>query len=411
MFRLLDAPRRIVSAVAPATTHHGLGMRILAIAALAVLLAGLTFVLPTTVRDILRDLRQPLPHVYSLTPPNVPEQPTRSRLHLAVLNVDQWGGTVDIRVSGTHVCETPCPWNDQFLFVAEQRSQIGVEGLPAFATVTLPPTATEISQEITLPINGYPLRYPFDTYELGLGVIMQRVPANGVAVPLSAAKAQGHLFISLNSHVPALIMNPPIAVNPSSVDIPESAYEYTNLQILTFGRPSYQQALAALLVLLTAVTTVYSAFVRSVTDLVTGIGSFVLTLWGVRSIIVGFTTPGITGVDLALSGIILFLLVALALRLLHHLLAHVMLRLVPHRLRHDRSAGDGANDQAVAITAPKPQLTDRRQAPAPSDDGQSVPAENADAAAGRQLRVRNRGRVRHRYGARRDAPAQGSANA
>jgi hypothetical protein len=401
--------RRTAQVLKRATRHHGISLRVAAIAALAVLLAGLVVALPTGVNDILADLRMQSPQVYSLTPASVAEQPTRSRLHLAILNVDQWGGTVTIRVSGTHVCDTPCPWQDQFLLVAAQRSQLGIEGLPTFATVTLPPTATEVTQEITLPINGYPLRYPFDTYNLELGVIMQRVPADGVAVPLTNAEAQGHLFISVASHVPALDMNAPIAIDPAGVDIPDSAYEYTNLQLMTFGRPSYQQALAVLLLLLIAVATVYSVFTRSVNELVLGIGSFVITIWGVRSIIVGFTTPGITGVDLALSIIILFLLVAIILRLLHHLVTHVAPQVLRrHSGHHPAVAGDAT--AGAATTAPaQPPPADLVQSPRGSVDHPAVAVEETHGAAGRQERDRDRRRAGIRQGDRDQVSAGGGA--
>lgn len=388
-----------------ATSHHGIVLRVVAIAALAALLAGLVVVLPTGVRDILSDVREQSPRVYKLTPASVAEQPTRSRLHIAILNVDQWGGTVTIRVGGTHVCDTPCPWQDQFLFVAAQRSQFGIEGLPAFATVTLPPTATEVTQEITLPINGYPLRYPFDTYELELGVIMQRIPADGVAVSLTNAEAQGHLFMSMASHVPALDMNAPVAIDPTTVDIPNSPYEYTNLQLMTFGRPSYQQALAVLLLLLIAVATVYSVFTRSVTELVTGIGSFVLTIWGVRSIIVGFTTPGITGVDLALSVVILFFLVAIVLRLLHHLVSHVAPHVL-HRHRHrHRAAAGAATSSAMSPAVAQPPPANPVQSPPASADHPVAALEESHGAAGRQEGDRDRSRAGHRDGDRSKVPA------
>ena len=44
------------------------------------------------------------------------------------------------------------------------------------------------------------------------------------------------------------------------------------------------------------------------TDLIVGIGSLILGIWGVRSVLVPSSLPVVTSIDLALSVIILFVL-------------------------------------------------------------------------------------------------------
>jgi hypothetical protein len=53
---------------------------------------------------------------------------------------------------------------------------------------------------------------------------------------------------------------------------------------------------------------------RSMTDLIVGIGSLILGIWGVRSVLVPSSLPVVTSIDLALSVIILFVLLGLSVR-------------------------------------------------------------------------------------------------
>jgi hypothetical protein len=51
---------------------------------------------------------------------------------------------------------------------------------------------------------------------------------------------------------------------------------------------------------------------RSMTDLIVGIGSLILGIWGVRSVLVPSSLPVVTSIDLALSVVILFVLLGLS---------------------------------------------------------------------------------------------------
>lgn len=58
----------------------------------------------------------------------------------------------------------------------------------------------------------------------------------------------------------------------------------------------------------------YAVFLHPLADLVVNSGARVLGGWGIRAVKLGAAVPGITAVDLALSVVILFLLLALTAR-------------------------------------------------------------------------------------------------
>src|SRR5215212_6208118 len=256
------------------------GLVTLAIVSLFVLV-----LLPFGVTSVVRDILAPSSRNVYRVLGQAQAAPTRSLLRLDIVALDEWDGTVTIRVSGTHICETACDWSDRLIFVSEDRSDTDLdlgEGLPPSATVTLPPASREVTRLITLPILGEPIRYPVDPYDLELGVIMERVYPDGRVEQLSPEAAVGHLFLSLRMRAPRATMGAPERLDPRSVVIRD--YQYVGLARLTFQRPLYLQVLSVLLVLLVTAAAAYAVFLRPLADLIGGAGALVLGVWGIRAV-------------------------------------------------------------------------------------------------------------------------------
>jgi len=142
---------------------------------------------------------------------------------------------MNIRVSGHHRC-VECDWNDRILFVAITADDIDADGMPPSASVTLSQSNAEFSQVIQLPVRGHPIRYPFDTYSLVVGVVLQRLRGNEVQT-LNAAEASGHLFLSLQELLPRQIMIGPTLLNPDSLRAADDPFDYLEAFELKFERP------------------------------------------------------------------------------------------------------------------------------------------------------------------------------
>src|ERR671932_2326341 len=198
-----------------------LGHRI-GFAVITTLLLFILVSLPLALSSVAQELLQPQARFgAALFDPTIPPAETHSRLTVDLIDLNEWEQTVKIQVSGIHVCHPACSWNDRFLFVSALDGlslDPEREGLPPAQSVTIPPTAQDLNQDITLPLTGYPIRYPFDSYQLGLGVIMQRVFADGSVQNLSPAEAAGHLSLHLANHLPRMIMHEPSPINAQSAD-------------------------------------------------------------------------------------------------------------------------------------------------------------------------------------------------
>jgi hypothetical protein len=294
-----------------------------AFTAVASVLLVILAMLPFAVGSVVTTMVQPsLSTVYNVTGTNSQPAPTHSRLSITMVGLDQWSGLLTLRVSGTHVCNPRCDWDDRFLFVATRLSTDPSKGLPPSQSVTFPPTARELSQEIQLPIAGNPIRFPFDEYSLDLGVIMERVYPDGTTDVLSPQEAEGHLFVTLQSHVPLTTLSRITAINPEQVPTDAEGYQYADVEEFVLVRPLYVRIMSVLLVLLVSAAAAYAVFMQPLDQLVLNSGALILGVWGIRSILLGFTLPGLTAVDLALSLVILFLLVAMTWRAFQHL--HVL---------------------------------------------------------------------------------------
>src|SRR5919202_700463 len=297
-----------------------LGHRI-GFAVITTLLLFILVSLPLALSSVAQELLQPQARFgAALFDPTTPPAETHSRLTVDLIDLNEWEHTVKIQVSGIHVCHPACSWNDRFLFVSALDGlslDPGLEGLPPAQSVTIPPTAQEVNEDITLPLTGYPIRYPFDSYQLGLGVIMQRVFADGTVQNLSSAEAAGHLSLQLANHLPRMIMHEPRPINAQLVPDGGGRYQYLVLKELTFTRPLYLQILTVLLVLLITAAASYAVFAQPVSQLVVNASALILGIWGIRTILVGGALlPGLSAIDLSLSIVILFLLVAIAIRML-----------------------------------------------------------------------------------------------
>jgi hypothetical protein len=280
---------------------------------------GIAVLLPLAVRSVWDELVEPPEGgVYPLPlAPGVPPAPTYSQLHVSLVDIDEGRLLVTLRVSGNHVCRVPCDYADRIVFFSYGTKESETTGMPPSAKIDLTTGERVVTDTITLPLRGNPSRYPFDAYELWLGVAMARVRPDGTVEPLSPDEARGHLFMTLQEHLPREIMSTPQFADPDSVSTPDDPYQLQVLTVLGFARPLDAQVLAILLVVLIAAAAAYAVFMRPLQDLVIGSGALVLGVWGIRAIL----SPGTaqrTVVDLALSAVILFLLGAITVRVLQY---------------------------------------------------------------------------------------------
>ncbi|MGH2613666.1 MAG: hypothetical protein ACRDJC_00365 [Thermomicrobiales bacterium] len=262
-------------------------------------------------------------------PSEAAETEAESYFNVAAINLDEEQGSVTLAISGHRVCPETCATLNFALVSLDDDADVR-RALPPSAPLTLKPEDLIFSQTIQLPIRGQPSQYPFDDYLLWLG-LTGTAAENGASIPLSAEMLTERAVITTQNQLRDFLMSPPVAIDPARVTALTDPQDFLGVTQLHFGRPVHQEILSVLLILLIAVSATLAVAMRTITDLLIGIGSLILGIWGVRSVLVPSSLSVVSSIDLALSVIILFVLLGLLLRAANQF--HRQSELPPVRLR------------------------------------------------------------------------------
>ena len=186
----------------------------------------------------------------------------------------------------------------------------GSRPLPVIQRLEFRPGADPVSAAVRLPIAGEAIRYPFDTWTVTLRVVPLSVLSDGATQAPAAGDAAGLIALSVDNRIPRLDMHRGVIREGGSANPSQSAALDVTL---LFERPLYPKIVTVLLV---AAASAYVVFLRPLDELIINAGALVLGVWGIRAVLLGTDLTFMTGVGLALMGVILFLLGMLTARTL-----------------------------------------------------------------------------------------------
>jgi hypothetical protein len=239
-------------------------------------------------------------------------------VNITVNKLDEANGVAALTLSGHRVCPALCPaLTATFYSIGHDAARR--HGLPPSATVTVPSNEGSYTYTIELPIHGSVQMYPFDDYVLSLGLVISADFPGGVRQIVDEREVlrQGAVM-TIENRVARMNMSPPIPIDPATARAPSDPFTFLVVDELLWERPAYLRILTALLIVLITISGIFALGLRSLHELVLGIGGIILGIWGIRSIVVQSELPDITLVDLLLGLVILLLLVGLAVRAAHY---------------------------------------------------------------------------------------------
>lgn len=245
------------------------------------------------------------------------ESKSESFYNISAINIDEGAGTVTLAISGQRVCPAMCPTMTFTLVSLDDDADVR-RALPPSVPMVVESSDQVFSATAELPLRGQAGKYPFDDYILWLGVYGTRT-ADGLTKPLMEDNIRGHAFLTVQNQLRDFTMQPPVPIDPDRVQSSVDVVDFFGVQALHFERPIHMKILTVLLLLLITVSAFAAVAMREVRELLVGVGSLVLGIWGVRSILVPQPVPVVTSVDLYLSLVILFVLLGLLLRGAQHL--------------------------------------------------------------------------------------------
>jgi hypothetical protein len=291
-----------------------LGIALLVVGWLVVGLLVPTLVLPAGVRPPLREVFDlSSSPIYPLGSSGAPLAGDHADLHIEAIALDELKQLLALRVSGHRACAPTCV-TEELVLVSLRPDEPTRRGLPALVTVPLPPHAGLVQVAVELPVQERIIHYPFDSFELLLGVALQHVETDGVTRPVPPTEAASHLQLTLEEAIPQIQMSAPVTMNPTLFRSPTLALDYVIVEQLTLNRNDALKLMTVVLLALIAGTAVYTVFLKSFHDLVLGFGGLILGVWSVRAILVPSALNRRTGVDVVLLLVIVFILLALGVR-------------------------------------------------------------------------------------------------
>jgi hypothetical protein len=231
-------------------------------------------------------------------------------LAITAVALDEATSSVTVRISGHRVCKTCEPLTLQLF--ALDRDPEDWWGLPPSDSFDLPNETTPFTQTLSLPLFGSPQRYPFDSYGLQMGVSVEQGQGGGEVTYLTADDLrQQQILLAVNEQVPRFRM-----VTPTSVPLPANVVERGMISALDleFRRPAYLPIVAILLIALIFISSVLSTVLQETGEVFLGVGSIILGVWGISSIVVQTSYKGLTFVDLSLATVIMIVLLGITIR-------------------------------------------------------------------------------------------------
>jgi hypothetical protein len=292
----------------------------LTLALIAVVMVSLPFALDSMRTQLFGEQTGDLYDLVSgrvLTPADAARTLSQSFFNIGIVQIDEGAQVASLSISANRTCPTTCPTLDVTLFAVANNAAVR-RGLPPAVTVTLQPTDQLFLQTVQLPIRGQPSLYPFETWQLWLGLTITDVEPDGTRVPMTVDELPSRATFTLQNLLPDFLMTPPTPIAPQQVAAVHDPLPFAVVQGLAFARPDYLKHLTLMLVVLITVSGLLAIFTRGIHELVLGVGGLILGVWGVRSILVPQPVPTITAIDLALSTVILLILLGLAVRAALH---------------------------------------------------------------------------------------------
>ena len=284
---------------------------------LAFILTLITVIsLPFALLSILNDVRHPESQSLRFTSPDDVLAPDYTQLEVVVTSVDEVNHTVTLRVNGFHSCAAQCEsgFTDKVVFYQVDENDANQQSIPASDSILIPTSGTEISAKMTLPLRGNVLTYPFDSYKLGLGVVIERLYPSKEIKFLTTAESKGKLSITIDEQVARLNLDYLRIVEPGEVKPKNAKFEYANVALMSFKRPVFIQVVVSMVVLLTVAVAVYTMITRPFDQLVINSGAVILGVYGARSLVLSGFPSDVTLVDTIFSLVVLYNLLALTVR-------------------------------------------------------------------------------------------------
>ncbi len=304
--------------------------KILFAIALIIFVTSVCF-LPESIISILNDIKHPGKTGLKISPADQQlDDLNHTKMKIVLSGIDEIKRTATFTVTGEHICKKDCgTYTDKIQFYQVDHDDAESDDIPAFAVLNIPNVTDDVTANFTLPIRGSIITYPFDNYEQGLGIVHHRIAADKSIMHVSIEESKKEFQIHFDEEVSKLEMIDFNPIDPKTVKPKDADFDYVYAFTSHYARPMYIMLIIPIIVLVTACVTIYMQCTQPFDKLVTASAATTLGVFGSRSLILAGIPSDVTVVDTIFLLIILFNLLALTFRGMHHFHDQADLKILP----------------------------------------------------------------------------------
>lgn len=295
--------------------HHGIGAILGLALGLGILLVSIGFA-PWAVMSAFREVvtNSSDTYVVQLTK-GQPNAPGYTRLAVKLLEIDEVADVVTVRVSGFHSCHEECgKYKDRLVLASFGRHPETKDIQPDTVSIPIPNDAEEINAKVDLPLTGRIMNFPFDTYEIAMGLAIERTPTGGESEFLKPGDNAANLALSFDEDVPRLAATPIKVLDPVASSPSRAPFKYIYAFQTELFRPLYVKYTVVLMTVLIMIASLYTAMLHQFSQLVLTTGATIFGVWSARTLLIGGYPPDVTILDLCFAVTVILVLLATAAR-------------------------------------------------------------------------------------------------
>jgi len=246
-----------------------------------------------------------------------PDGSDPARITILIESMSENTRQIRLVVMGRRFCTDSCdPMTINLYALPAENDPLS---LPSTVSIDLPTNSQPFDTEEYLPVVGRPQSFPVDKYVLRLGVAVVSTSKDGVVMPLTREQLDERGVIIMTEEImPRFVVKERIPNDELSVRDDLISLGISMQVTLSFQHPAYLRIEAFLLVLLIGITGIVTVLRQDMDDLLFGIGSLILSMWGIRAILVQTDYDGVTIVDVVLVLFAILILLGCLIRLTLH---------------------------------------------------------------------------------------------
>ena len=269
------------------------------------------FFLPASIKSIIDNAKYPGREAFVISQPAKFDK-NYTILKLKLTSFDEANQKANFNVSGQHVCRTECgAYTQRVRFFAITLDDASSNDIPTGYSLSFPNVTDEISQNFSLSMGGDIFFYPFDKYQLGLGITFDILAADKSELPITIEQANNRFQLHFAEESTKIAMSSFKKIAPQSIKPIDANFDYLFAFTSEYERPVYLKVVVSIVVLITALVSIYLAITQPFDKLVIGSASVTIGIFGSRSLLLANVPADVTLIDTLFLIIVTLNLVAL----------------------------------------------------------------------------------------------------